>query len=71
MLFETIWQDRAEKAGWTLNIEYDGEECIFSFKKISPEFNLMQHNPARRVHWDQTSQLVLIKTVVDSYQWRI
>lgn len=33
-LFETIWQDRAEKAGWTLNIEYDGEECIFSFKKI-------------------------------------
>lgn len=32
-LFETIWQDRAEKAGWTLQIEYKGDECWFYFKK--------------------------------------
>jgi hypothetical protein len=28
-LFETIWQDRAEKAGWTLQIEYKEDDCVF------------------------------------------
>lgn len=31
---ETIWQDRAEKAGWTLKIEYGEDECIFYFNKM-------------------------------------
>jgi len=36
-IFESIWQDRAEKAGWKLKIEYQGEYpgaiCIFHFTK--------------------------------------
>lgn len=37
-IFETIWQDRAEKAGWKLNITYEekaykGEKCFFHFTK--------------------------------------
>jgi len=36
-IFEAIWQDRAEKAGWKLNIEYEGSFpgaiCIFRFSK--------------------------------------
>jgi len=32
-IFETIWQDRAEKAGWKLDISYKGDECVFNFKK--------------------------------------
>jgi hypothetical protein len=28
-LFETIWQDRAEKAGWKLQITYKGDTCVF------------------------------------------
>lgn len=36
-IFETIWQDRAEKAGWKLKIEYQGEYpgaiCVFRFTK--------------------------------------
>ncbi len=37
-MFETIWQDRAEKAGWKLKITYEeeaykGEECLFHFTK--------------------------------------
>jgi len=36
-IFEAIWQDRAEKAGWKLKIEYQGEYpgriCIFRFTK--------------------------------------
>ncbi len=32
-IFESIWQDRAEKAGWNLQITYDNEKCLFHFKK--------------------------------------
>lgn len=37
-VFETIWQDRAEKAGWKLKITYEeeaykGERCLFHFTK--------------------------------------
>jgi len=36
-IFESIWQDRAEKAGWKLDIKYEGEYpgqiCIFHFTK--------------------------------------
>ena len=36
-IFESIWQDRAENAGWKLKIEYQGEYpgaiCIFHFTK--------------------------------------
>jgi len=28
-LFETIWQDRAEKAGWKIRITYNGNGCVF------------------------------------------
>ncbi len=28
-IFETMWQDRANKAGWDLNISYEGGECTF------------------------------------------
>ncbi|NLO48945.1 MAG: hypothetical protein GX111_11590 [Clostridiales bacterium] len=28
-MFEAIWRDRAEKAGWTLRINYEKEECVF------------------------------------------
>ena len=27
-IFETIWHDRAEKAGWNLEIEYPGDEVV-------------------------------------------
>lgn len=33
-IFEAIWQDRAEKAGWTLQIKYEDDECVFYFKKM-------------------------------------
>lgn len=36
-IFETIWQDRARAAGWTLAIEYKDQqgytECVFRFKR--------------------------------------
>jgi len=32
-IFETIWQDRAEKAGWKLKIAYEEEKCLFHFTK--------------------------------------
>jgi hypothetical protein len=32
-IFETIWQDRAEKAGWNLQISYEQEWCLLHFKK--------------------------------------
>ncbi len=37
-IFETIWQDRAEKAGWKLKITYEekaykGEKCLLHFTK--------------------------------------
>jgi hypothetical protein len=37
-IFETIWQDRARAAGWSLEIEYGNEgyparECVLRFKK--------------------------------------
>ncbi len=39
-IFETIWQDRARAAGWSLEIEYRDEgyrasECVLRFKKKS------------------------------------
>lgn len=32
-VFETIWQDRARAAGWTLNIDQDGDGSVFRFKR--------------------------------------
>ena len=32
-IFETIWYDRAEKAGWNLKIFYEGDEVIFRFTR--------------------------------------
>jgi hypothetical protein len=32
-IFETIWQERADKAGWKLKIEGQGKICIFHFTK--------------------------------------
>lgn len=32
-IFETIWQERADKAGWKLKIEGQGRICIFHFTK--------------------------------------
>jgi hypothetical protein len=33
-LFETIWQDRAEKAGWKLQITYKGNTCVFHLTRV-------------------------------------
>jgi hypothetical protein len=33
-LFEAIWRDRAEKAGWRLEIGYGEETCVFSFQAM-------------------------------------
>ncbi|MBI5239404.1 MAG: ChaN family lipoprotein [Elusimicrobia bacterium] len=30
-LFETVWLDRAQSAGWDLSISYEGEKCVFRF----------------------------------------
>lgn len=30
-IFETIWLDRAEKAGWNLDIQYEEDEVVFVF----------------------------------------
>jgi hypothetical protein len=30
-MFESQWQDRASKAGWSLTIDYDGTKCTFRF----------------------------------------
>ena len=32
-MFETRWQDRAEKAGWKVEIKYIKDECLFRFWK--------------------------------------
>jgi hypothetical protein len=32
-IFETIWQERADKAGWKLKIEGQGRICVFRFTK--------------------------------------
>ena len=32
-IFETIWQDRANNAGWKLKIEYNKTHCVFHFTK--------------------------------------
>jgi hypothetical protein len=32
-LFETIWKDRAEQAGWSLAIAYEGDDCVFRFAR--------------------------------------
>jgi hypothetical protein len=34
-LFETIWQDRAEKAGWKLQITYRGNTCVFHMTRVA------------------------------------
>jgi hypothetical protein len=34
-IFETIWQDRAKNAGWSLVISIDGSTCLFRFTKPS------------------------------------
>lgn len=31
ILFETVWQDRAEKAGWKLDIQYENDKAILTF----------------------------------------
>jgi len=33
-LFETIWQDRAENAGWKLQITYKGNTCVFHLTRV-------------------------------------
>ena len=32
-LFEVVWLDRAQSAGWDLHISYDKWECVFRFVK--------------------------------------
>ena len=32
-IFETIWHDRASKAGWNLKITYKDDECLFNFQQ--------------------------------------
>ncbi|MGD2295017.1 MAG: hypothetical protein PVF22_04190 [Candidatus Aminicenantes bacterium] len=32
-IFETMWLDRAEKAGWNLKIQYEGDEVLFHFSR--------------------------------------
>ncbi len=32
-IFETIWQDRAEKAGWRLNLACKDADCVFEFRR--------------------------------------
>jgi hypothetical protein len=32
-IFETVWQERAKKAGWKLTIIYEDEECVFYFNR--------------------------------------
>jgi hypothetical protein len=32
-LFETVWLDRAQSAGWDLHISYEKGECVFRFVK--------------------------------------
>jgi hypothetical protein len=34
-LFETIWQDRAEQAGWKLQIIYKGDTCVFHLTRVT------------------------------------
>ena len=34
-LFETIWQDRAENAGWKLLITYQGTTCVFHLTRVA------------------------------------
>lgn len=35
-IFETIWLDRALKAGWNLDIRYEEEEVVFIFTRTVP-----------------------------------
>jgi hypothetical protein len=32
-LFEVVWLDRAQSAGWDLHISYEKGECVFRFVK--------------------------------------
>ena len=32
-LFEVVWLDRAQNAGWDLHISYEKGECVFRFVK--------------------------------------
>jgi hypothetical protein len=34
-LFESIWQDRAENAGWKLQISYKGNTCVFHLTRVT------------------------------------
>lgn len=34
-LFESIWQDRAEKAGWKLQITFKGTTCVFHLTRVT------------------------------------
>jgi hypothetical protein len=34
-IFESIWQDRAEKAGWKLQITYKGNTCVFHLTRAT------------------------------------
>jgi hypothetical protein len=33
MLFETVWTDRAQHAGWALEFDHDGETCWMKFSR--------------------------------------
>ncbi len=33
-LFESIWQDRAEQAGWKLQTIYKGDTCVFHLTRV-------------------------------------
>jgi hypothetical protein len=35
-LFETIWTDRAQNAGWNVELSYRGDECLFRFTRKAP-----------------------------------
>ena len=32
-LFETVWQDRARAAGWELEVSFQGNSCVFRFRR--------------------------------------
>jgi len=37
MIYEEIWKNRAESAGWNLQVDIRGVECIFRFKRINTD----------------------------------
>jgi len=32
-IFETVWEYRAQSAGWDLQVDIRGVQCIFRFKR--------------------------------------